>query len=249
MSSSQFVAPCPLIPGSNRISFFLLRFEHAYALGNRLWSLVKLRQAVRVLHLVRFSQLIEVNLTKGKRVIVLKLMVFRRDVFRAGLHALLAIRQCNLGFSTVGYTLDGDHTSCFSKCTDRAHLSCLERHSSSKLQSALLASQSAELLLALFPHRLRSRRFIRHRLIGLFSNWYKLVDRVLHVCLPSGNFSRQAAHLIEDLLCSKCHLGESCGRSAFRLLAVVSWLHAIGDLSFIGVGLACFDLLLSDLDG
>ena len=103
-----------------------------------------------VCHLVRFSQLDEVFLSKGQSVIVLEFVSFRCDVLWPGLLSLFCVSQSYFRLSAVRYTLDGNRTTCLSQLADRRHLTSLEGHGTSKLERSVLASERAHLIKALF---------------------------------------------------------------------------------------------------
>lgn len=130
VSKRQFVTPLPVSSRSNCRSFFRYSFEHADTIWNCLWSLVKVRQTVWVLNTIGLSQLIEINLTECKRVIVLEIVVFGCNKLRSRLDNLLAICKFYLLLGTVRYTLNGNHASCFPQLTNWWLFARLKRHSS-----------------------------------------------------------------------------------------------------------------------
>ena len=86
-----------------------------------------------VLHHVRLSKLIEIDLTECKAVIVLELIVFGSTILFSGLLELLAISKGNLGLRAIGYSLNSNHASSLSQLADRGHLTGLKSHRTSEL--------------------------------------------------------------------------------------------------------------------
>lgn len=133
MSHGKFVAPLPLFPRCDRVRFYLLGFEHTDPLSNGLWSLIELGEAVGVLHAIRLGKLVKVNLAECKRVIVLELVVFRREVLITWLQNLLVICKRNLSLSAVWHALNGHHATSLPQLADRAAFAFLKGHRASQL--------------------------------------------------------------------------------------------------------------------